>query len=474
MIKFYLIIIIIIILSSNVSATTPEADWGIAAGLRSAVIPYKAKDDTVEDFIPLIFYEDETFFIRGLTAGAKLYTQDKWQFSLIGRYRYFDIPSDYQNHVQGNELDVGFQAKYQMTDNLETNVEVMTDDESRFYTALNVRYDHETGPWEYLPYATLRYKSDDFNDRYFGLDGFTDPSDTSAKFKNKIGSGLDLTLGSEVRYHVASNFYLLGRAQLTALDDDTANSVTIDNDVFGEVFLGVAFFNDKSKSRKSSLNIKPYLRVSHGWATPSNMGEILEFDVEDDDQDNQLTSIFYGHPLADEVFGIEPLDIYLTLGYIYHHGSNTYTQTLEPGKGVNTNKPGDYKNNSCDGVNPCTLKYDRQPTNEYVLAIKAFYNFNWPIDWRFGFAEGISYIETVSNIEKREMDRKGYRSSKLMNYLDLTADFSLGDAFDINDLDDVYLGVGIHHRSSIFEESSAYGRIKGGSNYNTVYLQYHF
>jgi outer membrane protein len=61
-----------------------------------------------------------------------------------------------------------------------------------------------------------------------------------------------------------------------------------------------------------------------------------------------------------------------------------------------------------------------------------------------------------------------------MNYIDVTADFNLGDTFAANSLNDLFLGVGIHHRSSIFESSSAFGRIKGGSNYNSVYLQYHF
>ena len=79
-----------------------------------------------------------------------------------------------------------------------------------------------------------------------------------------------------------------------------------------------------------------------------------------------------------------------------------------------------------------------------------------------------------SNIEQREMDRKGYRSSQLMNYVDLTADFSLGDTFGVDSMDDLFFGVGIHHRSSIFETSSAFGRIKGGSNYESLYLQYHW
>jgi len=39
---------------------------------------------------------------------------------------------------------------------------------------------------------------------------------------------------------------------------------------------------------------------------------------------------------------------------------------------------------------------------------------------------------------------------------------------------ELYFGIGVHHRSSIFESNSQFGRIKGGSNYNSVYLQYHF
>ena len=80
-----------------------EKDWGIAAGIRTAKIPYPSEERTVQDFIPLMFYDGDIFFIRGLTGGAKLYNRDKLQFSLLGRYRYFDIPAEYQNLVQGKE-----------------------------------------------------------------------------------------------------------------------------------------------------------------------------------------------------------------------------------------------------------------------------------------------------------------------------------------------------------------------------------
>lgn len=459
---------------SSYAGTIPEKDWGIAGGFRIAKIPFPTKEQQVADFMPLMFYDGDTFFIRGLTGGIKLYNKDQWQFSLLARYRFFDIPAEFQNLIRGNALDFGGQIKYRISNNFETNFELMTESDGRYYSALNTRYKWESGSWELLPYATLRLKSADFNDHYFGLDGFVDPDNPSMKINNNIGSGLDLTLGTEVRFHVMSNFYLLGRAQFTTLDSNTRDSASIDSRTFGEIYLGIAFFNDKTKKKTSALKAKPYLRLAHGWATPSNLNAILHLNSEDDEQNNQLTSLFYGHPIADSLFGHDPIDIYITTGYIHHHSSDPYDQTLNPDQGINSAEFVGLGNNPCDGVNPCTITYDSQPTKEYVIGIKAYYNVKWPVHWRFGLAEGLTYIETVSNIEQREMDRKGYRSSNLMNYIDITLDFSLGDTFGANSIRDLYFGVGIHHRSSIFETSSSFGRIKGGSNYNSLYLQYHF
>jgi outer membrane protein len=50
----------------------------------------------------------------------------------------------------------------------------------------------------------------------------------------------------------------------------------------------------------------------------------------------------------------------------------------------------------------------------------------------------------------------------------------MGDIFRAESIKGLWLGYSIHHRSGIFTTSSAFGRIKGGSNYQTVYLQYHF
>ncbi|MGB5457352.1 MAG: MipA/OmpV family protein [Gammaproteobacteria bacterium] len=434
---------------ANLNVNDP---WGIAMGFRIARIPYPASDKQVSDVIPLLFFDNKYVFLRGLTGGIKVYNRDEWQFSLIGRYRYFDIPAGYQNEIRGNGLDIGLQGKYRFSPELQSNLELLSDDEGRFHANIDARYAWDSGSWELLPYASLRWKSSEFNDRYFGLDGFNDPDNPGTTFVNPIGDGWDLSLGSEARYHVISNLYLVGRAQITTLlDSSTRNSASIDRETFGEVYLGVAFFDDKTKVRKPSLDAKPYWRFAYGWATPSNMGDILlRWDVEDDPQNNQMASVFYGHPVFDSLFGVESLDVYITPGFVYHRASDPFT---DPDSGIT---------------------YDSQPTTEYVLALKLYWNLEWPIRWRLGGAEGVSYVKDITNLEQREMDNKGYRASNLMNFIDVSIDLNVGDLFNADSVRDLWFGYSLHHRSSIFETSSAFGRIKGGSNYNTLYLQYHW
>lgn len=289
-----------------------------------------------------------------------------------------------------------------------------------------IENEFEYDRFELSPFVNLRVKSSRFNDYYFGLD------------REDVGSGIDFSLGLEGKIHVWKNLYLLGKAQSTWLGKENRDLLYIDGGRVEEFYLGVALMNDRKKQKKKSLSITPYFRVSHGWATPSDLNKIISGDSEKDEYNNQLTSFFYGHPLTDELFGL-PLEIYLTPGFIWHWKSEVQSSS-----------------------------------REYVLAVKAYYTFKWPIRWRFGFAEGFSYASDIPYVEASEMERKGYEPSSLMNYLDFSLDLNLGDLFQYIPLKKIYFGYAIHHRSAIFESSAHFGRVSGGSNYHTLYLQYHF
>lgn len=418
---------------SSAYAQAEEQDWGIAAMYRTASIPFDTSggDQTVSSFVPMMYFENDYVFLKGTEGGAFLYESEDeaWQFNALTRMRFIDIPASAQNAIEGDTADFGGQLKYTLNDEWSIHTELMSDSQFRFHGNLRASGKYEFGDWELMPSATLRYKDADFNSYYFAFSELTN---------EKIGGAVDFNVGLEARYHVFSNLYLLGSTSVTRLDDNAYQSSVIEDRYQGEFFLGFGFFKDKTKAPKADLSNKPYLRVAHGWATPSNIGDIMKFNSEKDEYNNQLTSFFYGHPLTDELFGF-PLDIYLTPGIAHHWSSSVQSSTTE-----------------------------------YVVAIKAYYTFDWPTQWRFGVAEGMSYVDSITYIEGSEMERKGYTPSKLLNYLDFSFDVNVGDLIGKTDLENMWVGYSLHHRSAIFESASQFGRIKGGSNYNTIYVQYEF
>ncbi|AIW18489.1 MipA/OmpV family protein [Vibrio coralliilyticus] len=410
-----------------------EQDWGIAAVYRMASIPFYTgnNDQTVGTIVPMMYFENEHVFVEGLQGGAYLYKpeDEDFQLSALMRLRFVDIPSSEQNSNGGDAVDFGGQLRYFLDDDWYLDAELMTDDEFRFHSNLSISGEFEYGDWELKPHARLRYKDADFNSQYYTFSDVT---------KEKVGGGVDLNVGIDARYHVYSNLYLLGSTSVTRLDNNAYHSSTVEDRYQGEFYIGFGFFNDKSKAPKSELKNKRYFRIAHGWATPSNIGDIMKLNTEKDPYNNQMTSFFYGHPLTDELFGV-PLDIYFTPGIVHHWSSDV-----------------------------------QSASTEYVAAIKAYYTFNWPTQWRFGVAEGMSFIDSITYIEQTEMDSKGYNASNLLNYLDFSFDINVGDLINNRDLDNMWVGYSLHHRSAIFEQASQYGRIKGGSNYNTIYVQFDF
>ncbi|WP_197703379.1 MipA/OmpV family protein [Sulfurifustis variabilis] len=403
----------------------PEQRWGIGIGLRYAHFPFAVPDQSATDLVPLLFYEGERVFLRGMEGGVGLFGNARWRLNAYMRYRFPDGPST-ADEVRRDAWDIGPQLRYTFDDGLELRSELLSDGDGRTYLDVGVERRFGDDHARFEPYVGARIKSAAFNDWYFGL------------AREELGAGIDVRAHLQGRLHLAGNLFLIGRVGGYYLDHDARKSPLFEDDVGWEAFAGVAFFNDPGRRRKDAPAFSPYWRLAHGWATPSTLGQILTGDSEEDEFNNQLTSFFYGHPLSDELFGL-PLDIYLTPGLVVHHGSDVQDRSFE-----------------------------------YVIAIKAYYTAKWPVRLRFGVAEGFSYVRQVTYIERTNLEDKGNTPSRLLNYLDLSIDVNVGDLLGARPAKRLWLGYGIHHRSGIFESGSQFGDIRGGSNYNTVYLQWHF
>ncbi|AKF26013.1 hypothetical protein YH65_08005 [Sulfurovum lithotrophicum] len=403
--------------------------WGVGAVWRHVNVPFNERfathnGETTVSFIPTFYYNGEHLYFDGTELGYRADIADNLSLAAFTRLRLADFPENRQNEYQDDGYDPGVKLRYTFTRGQYADLELMTDMKGNAYG--NFTYEH-TFYWndlDLMPYATASYKSSGFNMRYYGLE------------RESLDSGIDLALGMDIWYHLYSNFYLYGKIQTKFLNSGATKSTYIGEDRQNEYWLGFAFRDDKDKPEQTQLQSKPYFRLAYGFATTANLGEILVGDTIPDKFNNTMSSLFYGYPLSDTFFNF-PVSIYLTPGVVWHHTSEV-----------------------------------QDTSEEFVLALKAYYTIPLPWRVRLGVATGISYVTNITYIENADMD-PGIKSSKLLEHLGFSADISLEDIFG-DTLDGLWLGYDIHHRSAVFKSASEYGNFKGGSNYNTVYLQYHF
>ena len=419
----------------TIPTTYNEVPWGAGAVVRSTNIPY-GMPFSIENgahtssFIQLLYYRGEHFYMDGTELGYRSHITHDWTLAAFTRLRFADLPEEVQNQYQLDGYDPGVQLRYIFGKAHHADFEILTDMRSNFYANLAYRYSYITDDFAFVPYGILGYKSSGYNTRYYGLE------DIETLPTAKLDSGIDFTTGIDIWYHLISNFYLYGKAQIKFLNAEATDSPYVSENQQYEYWLGFSFKNDKNKPLQRELKSKPYFRLAYGFATTANLGEIIVGETIPDEFENRMISLFYGHPLSDTFFNL-PVSIYFTPGIAWHRASDV-----------------------------------QEDIGEFILALKAYYTI--PLSWRvrFGVATGISYVTDTTYIEDIDMN-PDKQSSKLLQYLGFSVDLNLGDIFG-EKVEDLWLGYDIHHRSAVFENASEYGRFKGGSNYNTVYLQYHF
>ncbi len=421
-----ILLLAVMVGSGNAGSRNPSAeqDWAIGISLRTATIPYGAQTEKrIYSIIPLIFYQGNHLFFRGIAGGLHLYKKPSWQLNVVGRIHFVDLPNEYQNKVQPTNLDWGLQYRRYLKDPFFWEGEILTDMNQNLSGNLRLGMEWDRETYLISPYFEVKIKGRDYNSHYFGLT------------LEPIAGGLDYSLGILASAHIWSNFHVLGLARITMLDKNARAARYVQDDFTGEVLVGFGFANDPTRPRKAALHNRPYLRVAHGWATRSDFWSTVFFQLQPDTYHNQLTSLFYGHPLTDAVLGV-PLDVYLTSGFVWHW--------------------------------PSTVQSDAA---EIVLALKVYLNIPWPIRWRIGAAEGFSYLNHITYIERTGFEQKGYEPVKFLNYLDWSYDFNVGDILG-KSLEQLWFGYSVHHRSGIYEAAQHFGRVNGGSNYYSFYLQW--
>ena len=278
----YLLLIMFILLQQGAAQNVDkkavsEQNWGIGVANRSASIPYSTDGtNKIISLVPMMFFEGQRFFVRGLGGGMYLYKDDSWRVSALMRMHFVDLPDEYQNKVQPNNVDYGVRARWFFSTPFFAEIEPMLDFDSMFSTNLRIGLFHKGQRFLFNPYFEAKIKSSDYNSRYYGLT------------LEKINAGVDYSLGIIADARIFRNLYLYGAAKLTLLDRNARSATYVKDDIKSEVYLGFGFSNDPTKPRIKELKNRPYLRLSQGFATPNSFEQVVFFNIEPDSFNNNL------------------------------------------------------------------------------------------------------------------------------------------------------------------------------------------
>ncbi len=419
---------------------------GLGFLMRVESSPYKGADDRV-DLLPLYLYEGERFFLRSNSAGVRLATQDDQGLELFVERRLEGYPEDETPEIleglrtRNGEADLG--ARYYWKQERHTWDLSVRQDISSTSKGTEVRagygYLWRGQRWDVQPVLSLEWRSSKLNDYYFGVEPYEATTERPAY---AAGSGLDVTAGLYARYRFLQHWSLLGGLYATQQSGSVRDSPLVDDRVQWGALLGAAYDFGNGQVRWDEPTSPTYVKVFYGRdsADGCHMVKIMTFSCTDlnDVDPTDIWGVHVGRPFVSELNGW-PLDLVGYVGVLRH----------------------DEK-----GHQPDAWQIDA-----YMKAF--YYGFPWShrVKTRIGFGFGLSYAERVPYAEVQSQARRERNTSKLLNYLDPSIDISLGDIFGSRRWHDLYLGVGISHRSGIFGSSQMLGTVDGGSNYIYAYLE---
>lgn len=419
---------------------------GLGFLMRVESSPYKGADDRV-DLLPLYLYEGERFFLRSNAAGVRLATQEDQGLELFVERRLEGYPEDETPEIleglrtRNGEADLGaryFWKHERHTWDLSVRQDISSTSKG---TELRAGYGYlwRGQRWDVQPVLSLEWRSSRLNDYYFGVEPYEATTERPAY---AAGSGLDVTAGLYARYRFLQHWSLLGGVYATQQSSSVRNSPLVDDRVQWGALLGAAYDFGNGQVRWDEPTSPTYVKVFYGRdsADGCHMVKIMTFSCTDlnDVDPTDIWGVHVGRPFVSELNGW-PLDLVGYVGVLRH----------------------DEK-----GHQPDAWQIDA-----YMKAF--YYGFPWShrVKTRIGFGFGLSYAERVPYAEVQSQARRERNTSKLLNYLDPSIDISIGDIFGSRRWHDLYLGVGISHRSGIFGSSQMLGTVDGGSNYIYAYLE---
>jgi outer membrane protein len=405
--------------------------------------PYRGAG-TRRDFIPMYIYEGDLVSLRSNSVGLKFGPSRERRIELFLRHRFEGTPTDEIPAALAGitrrepGIDAGIGASFGGAWGI-AYAEILRDVSTASEGSelrLGYKYPWRRGRLSLRPYVTLAVRSSELNDYYYGVR----PEEARAgRPAYEAQSGSAVEAGVIATYQLEGRWRLLAGAALTRLPGTAAGSPIVERRDNTTFTLGALY--DLSPQTDPWTSGRPLIvRAYYGESSDCDVVPIatLRCTSTHTQDKTDIVGIDFGRPFIERLNGW-PVDLAGFVGILRHK---------EKG-----------------------FQDDFWQVNVYLKAY--YYGFPWSarLRTRIGLGMGLSFAEEVPVAERRDQALRGRGTSKLLQTLDPTIDFSLGDLVGSARLRETYIGAGVSHRSGIFGNSQLLRNVDGGSNYIYGYVE---
>lgn len=219
----------------------------IGAGVlvMAATNPY-VDGDSVVRVLPMITYIGERFFVASPRAGFNLTRQAWGNVNLVADYRFKEDAFEAKGFLEGMDqrkdtVMAGLNANIHVFAPYRLEFSVLTDVSDRHdgqEGSLSLNRPFRFGPCLLIPGVGLSWRSEDYNDYYYGVRA-VEATDFRPAFDP--GDSVEGYIRLLVKYELSSQWTVAGSARVERLSDEVRDSPIVDESHITTVFIGLNY-----------------------------------------------------------------------------------------------------------------------------------------------------------------------------------------------------------------------------------------
>lgn len=234
--------------ATSVGIAQAESKFTLGAGIGIVENPYKQYDNDLYP-VPVINYEGDNFWFRGLAGGYYLWNDQSDKLSIMAAYSPLHFKPRDSDDIQLRQLDrrkstamagLSYTHATEQYGFLRTALLAdVLDNSNGFVWDLAWLYRYTNGGLTLTPGIGVEWNSDNQNDYYYGVSGAE--SRRSGLNSYDSDSGWNPYLELTANYRFLGDWSVYGSARYTRLSDEIKDSPMVDKSWSGLISTGVTY-----------------------------------------------------------------------------------------------------------------------------------------------------------------------------------------------------------------------------------------